>query len=62
MQIEIDKLNVNISVCYDRISRKDQEIRKLIIQIEELQIWKVKYEQLKIEHKKEIDRIKHEYE
>jgi hypothetical protein len=62
MQVEIDKLNVNISVCYDRISRKDQEIRKLIIQIEELQIWKVKYEQLKIEHKKEIDRIKHEYE
>ncbi len=31
MQIEIDKLNVNITVCYDRISRKDQEIRKLVI-------------------------------
>jgi len=36
MQIEIDKLNVNISVCYDRLSRKDQEIRNLVIQIEEL--------------------------
>lgn len=31
MMIEIRKLELQITVCYEKLGRKDQEIRKLII-------------------------------
>ena len=47
MQIEIEKLKLEIQLCFERLSRKDAENRKLIIQLDELKEWKIKYEEMK---------------
>ncbi len=62
MQIEIEKLKLEISVCYEKLSRKDAENRKLIIQLEELKEWRIKFEEIKKQHAVEISRIRVEYE
>ena len=45
MQAEIDKMTVQITVCYDKIGRRDAEIRKLLILIEEYKEYKIKFEE-----------------
>ena len=62
MQIEIEKLKLEISICYEKLSRKDAENRKLIIQLEELKEWRIKFEEIKKQHAVEISRIRVEYE
>lgn len=61
MMEEIRKLELQITVCYDKLGRKDQEIRKLIIQIEELREWEVKLKQYKEEVSITIKTIHAEY-
>ena len=46
MQIEIDKLTVQITVCYERMARRDNEIRRLLSEIETLKEWEVRYKDL----------------
>ena len=54
MQIEIEKLKLEISICYEKLSRKDADNRKLIIQLEELKEWRIKFEEIKKQHAVEI--------
>lgn len=62
MQIVIEKLKLEISICYEKLSRKDAENRKLIIQLEELKEWRIKFEEIKKQHLIEIQRLGAEYE
>lgn len=62
MQGEIDKLTIQITVCYEKIGHRDSEIRKLLIAIEEYKEWKVKYEVYQKQVVIQIARIKADYE
>ena len=55
-------MKMEISMCYEKLSRKDAENRKLIIQLEELKEWRIKFEEMKKQHAVEITRIRVEYE
>jgi Skp family chaperone for outer membrane proteins len=46
----------------ERLSRKDAEIRKLIIQLEEWKEWKIKYEELYKKYTIDIQTLRQEYE
>ncbi len=62
MQIEIEKLKLEITLCFERLGRKDADIRKLIIQLEELKEWQLKFEEIKRTTALEIARIRSEWE
>ena len=62
MQVEIDKLKLELQLCFERLSRKDAENRKLIIQLDELKEWRLKFDEIKKQHAIEITRIKIESE
>lgn len=61
MMEEIRKLELQITVCYEKLGRKDQEIRKSLIQIEELREWELKYHKLREEMVIQIKQIHSEY-
>ena len=62
MQIEIDKLRIEIQLLLERLARKDSEIRKLIIQLEEWKEWRIKYEELYKKYTLDIQILRKEYE
>lgn len=62
MQVEIEKLKLKIQLCFENITRKDAENRKLIIQLDELKEWRLKFEEIKKQHAIEITRVRVEYE
>lgn len=62
MQIEIDKLTVQITVCYEKIGKRDTEIRKLLILCDELKEWKEKYEIYQKQVVIEIKELRVQYE
>ena len=46
----------------ERLARKDSEIRKLIIQLEEWKEWKIRYEELYKKYTLDIQILRKEYE
>jgi hypothetical protein len=46
----------------ERLARKDSEIRKLIIQLEEWKEWRIKYEELYKKYTLDIQILRKEYE
>lgn len=62
MQIEIDKLTVQITVCYERMARRDNEIRRLLSEIETLKEWELRYKDLQRKHAKELADVKAAYD
>lgn len=62
MQVEIDKLRIEIQLLLERLARKDSEIRKLIIQLEEWKEWRIKYEELYKKYTLDIQILRKEYE
>ena len=62
MQVVIDELSQQVSVLFEKLARKDAEIRRLIILLEEWKEWKLKYEQLRVEMQQTIKRLRDDYE
>ena len=62
MSIEIDKYAEQVKVLLERLSRKEAEIRRLIIQVTELKEYKILLEKIKIEHNAFIIKLTAEFE
>lgn len=62
LQLVIDDLQRKVKVGLSKIEKRDQEIRRLLIKIEEIMEIKIQFEEFKVTKQKEIVGIKEGYE